>query len=110
MDGLSQNSLSVVAKTVNHVMNGARAAIGRSHHVSALAAIILSPLIATAAVPDAHIQWSATIGQPIYNVPRVRDGVAFLDSTQADGPNVFAVKNGKIQWRLSPREGPFRCP
>jgi outer membrane protein assembly factor BamB len=54
-----------------------------------------------ATVPQAAVQWTVQLGVPVYNTPRVRGGEVFVDSAQPDGPNVFAMKAGKILWRYA---------
>lgn len=90
-----------------HLINFIRVSVSRGRlamhklrYVCAMATIALSPLIATAAAPCARVQWSADVGHPIYNTPRVRGGVIYLDTIQPVGPNVFALKDGKIIWKF----------
>jgi len=69
---------------------------------SSLVAILMMPLVsAAAAAPAVHIKWAVNLGAPVYNTPRVHDGVVFVDSAQPNGPNVFAVRDGKILWRFA---------
>ncbi|MGC9260444.1 MAG: PQQ-binding-like beta-propeller repeat protein [Phycisphaerae bacterium] len=54
-----------------------------------------------ATVPQAPVQWTVDLGVPIYNSPRIRGNIVYLDSAQSLGPNVFALKNGKVLWRFA---------
>ncbi len=91
------------------VVNECRLALRRLVAVFAVAAFTISPLVAAAATPTACVRWTVNVGQPIYNPPRVRDGVVYLDTVQAGGPNVFAVQDGKILWKY-PTDGAIAIP
>ncbi|MBU2819141.1 PQQ-binding-like beta-propeller repeat protein, partial [Acidithiobacillus ferrooxidans] len=66
----------------------------------ALATMIFSSLVASPAMAGVPVQWSVDVHAPIYNPPRVADGVVYFDTAQSKGPNVFSAKNGKILWRF----------
>ncbi len=53
------------------------------------------------AAPPPKIAWSTSLHVPIYNSPQTSNGRISLTSTQADGPNLFALDavSGKILWR-----------
>ncbi len=74
----------------------------------AIAALFFTPAIAFAAT-SAPIQWTVDIHAPIYNIPRVSGGTVYLDTAQAHGPNVFAVKDGKVLWRFA-TDGTIQMP
>jgi outer membrane protein assembly factor BamB len=66
-----------------------------------LALLLVSPVATAATAPSAPVKWSAQIGEPIYNIPRVKSGTVYLDTAQTKGPNVFAVRDGKILWHFA---------
>ena len=73
----------------------------RFRHNVALATMIFSSLVASMAIAGVPVQWSVDVHAPIYNPPRVADGVVYFDTAQSKGPNVFSAKNGKILWRFT---------
>ena len=87
--------------TTKSIANRVEAVGKRYGLVAALAVMLLSPIVASAAAPAARVKWTADIGQPIYNTPRIHNKVVYLDTIQSDGPNVFAVKDGKILWKYA---------
>ncbi len=91
--GLSRLSASVVREC--------SLALRRLVAVFTVAAFTIAPMVAAAATPTARVRWTVNVGQPVYNTPRVRDGVVYLDTVQPSGPNVFAVKHGKILWKFA---------
>lgn len=54
-----------------------------------------------ATLTQAPVQWTANLGVPVYNTPRVHGNIVYLDSAQSLGPNVFALKDGKVLWRFA---------
>ena len=70
-------------------------------HNVALAMMIFSSLMTSAAIAAVPVQWSVDVHAPIYNPPRVADGTVYFATAQSKGPNVFAAKNGKILWRFT---------
>ncbi|MDA8114674.1 MAG: outer membrane protein assembly factor BamB family protein [Acidithiobacillus sp.] len=81
----------------------------RIAHSLIAAATISLPIAASAAISAAPIQWTADVHAPIYNIPRVADGTVYVSTAQAKGPNVFAVKEGKVLWRFA-TEGAIQMP
>ncbi len=65
------------------------------------ALLFFVPAMALAAPPSAPVLWSVSLPGPVYSIPQVLDGTVYLDTAQAVGPNVFAVKNGRILWRFA---------
>lgn len=77
-----------------------------SHSSLRLGAGLLSlfclPALAYAA-PQPSIAWTTALHAPIYNTPQALNGQLYLTSTQADGPNVFALNGstGKQLWSFA---------
>ncbi len=67
----------------------------------ASALLFFAPVVALAVPSSAPVLWSLDLPGPIYSIPKVSDGTVYLDTAQAHGPNVFAVKKGRILWRFA---------
>ncbi len=62
---------------------------------------IMSGTVFGFTLPQPPVLRSVQLGVPIYNTPRVLGQRVYLDSAQSTGPNVFALKNGKVLWRFA---------
>ena len=67
-----------------------------------LTSLLIAPGVAGVAhaAPAPRTAWSIALKVPVYNTPQERDGQVYLTSTQASGPNVFAIDGatGKPLW------------
>ncbi len=69
--------------------------------VATLVVAIGARSTAAAVIPKPEILWRVALGHPVYATLRFRHGTVYADITQVHGPNVFAIKYGKILWQFA---------